>query len=148
MSAAAAPPPDPTPPPPAEQVTVASGVDHPDTEDVRAVMQAYVSGIDERRYPDAFSRFSPDSDSARGGLELWTAGQSTTAITAARIVAVRDAETDGEVEADLTFTSQQSAEYGPSGQTCTNWELTYEMTAPEPDRLIRKARMLNPPRAC
>ncbi len=128
-------------------VEVAPGVSHPATDGVRAVLDGYVSGIDAQRYADAFAYFSPDSDSARRGLATWTRGQSTTAIKDPVITTVRDSGAN-RVEVDMTFTSTQDTKYGPSGQTCTNWRLAYDMVGPGPGWLIRSARTLTPPRAC
>lgn len=61
-------------------VAVAAGVDDPATAEVRAVVGGYVSGIDQRRYADAFAYLSPDSATAKAGLATWQQGQSTTAI--------------------------------------------------------------------
>lgn len=54
----------------------------------------------------------------------------------------------GAVEVDVTFTSTQDATFGPNGQTCTKWQLAYDMVGPGPGWLIRGARTLAPPRSC
>ncbi|OJY53053.1 serine/threonine-protein kinase [Pseudonocardia sp. 73-21] len=146
-AAATTAPPAPTTAAAAGLVALAPGITHPATDEVRAVLAGYVSGIDDKRYADAFAYFSPASDPARGGLAKWTHGQSTTAIRDPVITAVRDTGAD-RVEVDMTFTSTQDATYGPSGQTCTNWRLAYDMQGPGPGWLIRRARTLAPPAAC
>ena len=62
-----------------------------------------------------------------------------------RILAISDLPGDA-VTATVTYRSTQDAEFGPNGETCTNWRLSYEMVGP--DRLIRRARVLADPQAC
>ncbi|WP_433558767.1 serine/threonine-protein kinase [Pseudonocardia xinjiangensis] len=128
-------------------VDVAPGVAHPALEEARTVIDGYVAGINENRYADAFALLHPDSDIARSGLEVWAKGQATTVIHNPVLTAVRDDDADG-LEVDVAFTSTQSAELGPGGQTCTNWQLTYRLAGPAPGLLIRGARTIAPPQAC
>lgn len=138
----------PAPPTPAvESVALDPDVDHPAAAEVRAVLRGYFAGINERRYADAFAYYSPGSKPFRDGLAVWTEAQSTSSITNPAISAVRDTGSDA-VEVDVTFTSRQDAQHGPGGQTCTNWELAYDLVGPGPGRLIRGARTLSPPRGC
>jgi hypothetical protein len=48
----------------------------------------------------------------------------------------------------MNFTSYQAAEFGPDGQTCTYWQLAYEMDGSGPVWLIRGASALTPPVGC
>ena len=134
--------------PSAEPVALDPGIDHPAAADVRAVLGGYITGINERRYADAFAFYSPDSAAAKGGLTAWTEAQSTSSITNPAISAARATGDPNAVEVDVRFISTQDAEHGPNGQTCTNWELAYDMIDPGPGWLIRGARALSPPRAC
>jgi serine/threonine-protein kinase PknK len=134
--------------PAADPVALDADVVHPAAADVRAVLRGYITGINERRYADAFAYYSPDSAAAKGGLTAWTEAQSTSSITDPAISAVRSTGDPNAVEVDVRFTSTQDAEHGPNGQTCTNWELAYDMAGPGPGWLIRGARTLTPPRAC
>ena len=55
----------------------------------------------------------------------------------------------GTVNAEMTFTSTQTAELGPNGQTCSRWDLVYTMVGPGPDWRIRLAEHAAPtPSAC
>jgi plasmid stability protein len=136
-----------TPTPAADPVALAAGVDHPATAEVRAVLRGFITGINERRYADALAFHSPDSPTARGGLAKFTREQSTSRIIDPAITAVRDDGANG-VEVDVRFASTQDAAFGQNGQTCTNWELAYDMVGPGPGWLIKSARALAPPRAC
>jgi serine/threonine-protein kinase PknK len=133
--------------PPDDVVAVAGGVNHPATVDARKTLHEYIAGIDESRYQDAFDTFTTDSDIYRGGLDAWAEGQSTTYIVDALITGVRDVDPDT-IEVDMSFTSFQDEAYGPNGQSCTEWQLAYEMVGSGPNWLIRKATPIVSPVAC
>ena len=128
-------------------VAIAPGLTHPATDEVARVLDDYVTGIDDRRYADAFALFTPDNPTARKGLDVWIAAESTTQIRDARLVSVRDGAT-GVVTAEMTFTSTQEAALGPHGQTCSTWDLLYDMTGPGPDWRIHLARTRGDPKPC
>ena len=140
-----------TPPPPTSAstaaVAVAPGIAHPATADVATVLDAYVAGINERRYSDSFALLSPDNPTAKKGVQAWIDAESSTQIRDARLRSVSDGPT-GTVNAEMTFTSTQSAELGPNGQTCTQWNLVYAMVGPGPDWRIRLAGSRSDPVAC
>ena len=142
-----APPAPTTPAAPASAVAVAAGITHPATADVARALDAYVSGIDDRRYSDAFALFGPDNATARKGLAAWEAAESTTQIRDARLLAVRDG-TAGSVTAEMTFTSTQDARFGPDGQTCSRWDLVYDMSGPGPNWLIHRVSTRADPKPC
>jgi len=140
-----------TPPPPTSAgtaaVAVAPGITHPATADVATVLDAYVTGINERRYSDSFALLSPDNPTAKKGVQAWIDAESSTQIRDARLRSVSDGPT-GTVNAEMTFTSTQSAELGPNGQTCSQWDLVYTMVGPGPDWRIRLAGSRSDPVAC
>ena len=128
-------------------VDVAGGVTNPATVDARGTLHTYINGINNSDYQDAFNTFTTDSDAYQGGLDTWAEGQSTTYIVDALITGVRDIDLET-IEVDMNFTSFQTAEYGPSGQTCTEWQLAYEMVGSGPNWLIRKATPIVAPVGC
>jgi hypothetical protein len=144
---AASTPPAPTSAPGTATVAVAPGITHPATAEVAAVLDAYVTGINDRRYSDSFALLSPDNPTAKKGVQAWIDAESTTRIRDARLRSVSDGPT-GTVNAEMTFTSTQSAELGPDGQTCTQWDLVYAMVGPGPDWRIRLASSRSDPVAC
>jgi serine/threonine-protein kinase PknK len=146
-TAAAGTPPPPTSAPGTAAVEVAPGITHPATADVATVLDAYVAGINERRYSDSFALLSPDNPTAKKGVQAWIDAESTTQIRDARLRSVSDGPT-GAVNAEMTFASTQSAELGPDGQTCTQWDLVYAMVGPGPDWRIRLASSRSDPVAC
>ena len=141
------PAPPPTTAPATGAVAIAPGITHPATSDVARVLDAYVTGINERRYSDAFALLSPDNPTAKRGVQAWIDAESSTRIRDARLRSVSDGPT-GSVNAEMTFTSTQSAELGPNGQTCTLWDLVYTMVGPGPDWRIRLADTRSDPVAC
>ena len=80
-------------------------------------------------------------------MQAWIDAESSTQIRDARLRSVSDGPT-GTVNAEMTFTSTQSAELGPNGQTCTQWDLVYAMVGPGPDWRIRLASSRSDPVAC
>jgi serine/threonine-protein kinase PknK len=128
-------------------IDVAGGVNHPATVDARQTLHQYIAGINNSDYQDAFNTFSADSDVYKGGLDQWSDGQSTTSISDALITGVRDLDLDT-IEVDMNFTSFQDAAYGPDGQTCTEWQLAYQMVGSGPTWLIQKATPIVAPASC
>ncbi len=128
-------------------VVIAPGVTHPAAPDVARMLDAYVSGINDRRYSDAFAVFSPDNPTARKGLDAWVAAESTTQIRDARLLSVSDS-TAGSVTAEMTFSSTQDAQFGFNGQTCSRWDLRYNMVGPGPNWRIHLASTRTDPKAC
>ncbi len=143
----AATPPAPSPAPVTTAVAIAPGVTHPATAEVARVLDAYVTGINERRYSDAFALFSPDNPTAKRGVQAWITAESTTQIRAARLLSVIDGPA-GSVSAEMTFTSTQNAELGFNGQTCSQWDLVYDMVGPGPDWRIHLVSTRSEPKAC
>jgi hypothetical protein len=111
------------------------------------VLDAYVTGINERRYSDSFALLTPDNPTAKKGVQAWIDAESTTRIRDARLLSVSDGPA-GTVNAEMTFTSTQTAELGPARQTCSKWDLDYTMVGPGPDWRIRLAGARNDPVAC
>jgi protein kinase-like protein len=143
--------PAPAPPTPAPtttappQIAVAGGVDNPGREAVVTRLDGYFRALNDRDYAAAFDAFSPDSAVVDNGLPAFRTGNSTTAVSRQRILAIEDLDPSG-VLVTVTYRSTQDAEYGVDGQTCTNWRLAYELTGPQ--LLIRRARAVTPPQAC
>lgn len=146
-AAVTTPAPPPTTAPATGAVAIAPGVAHPATADVARVLDAYVTGINERRYSDAFALLTPDNPTAKKGIQSWIDAESTTQIRDARLRSVADGPA-GAVNAEMTFTSTQTAELGPDGQTCSQWDLVYAMVGPGPDWHIRLVSTRSDPVAC
>ena len=143
-----APTPGPTTPADPQAVTLGAGVTGPAAESVRAVLDAYVTAIDDGRYEDAFALFSPESATARDGLDAWLDAQRPRALTDARLLSVNE-EGPGTAEAVLVFRSRQDPSYSPDGQQdCLDWELAYTFDGPAPGWLIRSSSTVTDPRPC
>ena len=136
-----------TTPPRLADVAVAPGVTHPATADVARVLDTFVSGINDRRYSDAFAVFAPDNPTAKKGLAAWVAAETSTQIHDARIVAVNEGAA-GSVNAEMTFTSAQDAALGWGGQSCSRWDLVYDLVGPGPDWKIHLVDTRGDPTPC
>jgi hypothetical protein len=106
-----------------------SGINSRDIQRTLAVMDP--AGVIDRNNPSQVEKFRVDV--------------STT--TDSNIVVHSIAEDPaGGLQAGVTFTSLQDARYGPNGQTCTNWSLTYLFTATvDGQLLIRRTSGTNTP---
>jgi hypothetical protein len=129
-------------------VALGAGVTGSAAESVRAVLDAYVTAVDDGRYEDAFALFSPESATARDGLDAWLDAQRPRSITDARLLSVRE-EGPGTAEAVLVFRSRQDPSDSPDGQQdCLDWELAYTFDGPAPGWLIRSSSTVTDPRPC
>jgi hypothetical protein len=101
-------------------------------ETVGAVLNEYFSGINDRDIPRVLAVMDPagvvDRDDPRQ-VQQFRDNVSTT--TDADIVVhwIRADDTTGGTQAGVTFTSRQEARYGPNGQTCSRWSLTYLLSS-------------------
>ena len=57
------------------------------------MLDAYVTGINERRYSDSFALLSPDNPTAKKGVQAWIDAESSTQIRDARLRSVSDGPT-------------------------------------------------------
>ncbi len=129
---APAPAPDASPPPPT-QVSVQGmsiGVAAVNTDsamnDVATTMGAYYGGIDNRNYMQAWDTYTSSLQSTIPYGPFAKALQ-TSQDSNVQVQSIQHGG-NGDVEADVSFTSHQSGQDGPNpGETCTNWSLDYHM---------------------
>jgi hypothetical protein len=98
----------------------------PDATAVAATLAAYFGGIDNRNYQDAWDTYT----SGEQGAVPYNAFASDESTTQDTQLAVQSIQHDGggNLEADVSFQSQQAGQYGPNpGETCTNWTLDYHL---------------------
>ncbi|MEE8603513.1 serine/threonine-protein kinase [Euzebya tangerina] len=116
-------PPPPDPPPPAG-LPVDITADHPDAPALASVLGRWGAGINEGAYADAFDLYSPALRD-RVTFTRFADGNSTSTISDARLLQVTE---DGpRRRVIIRFQSNQSAELGPDGQTCSRWELRWTL---------------------
>ena len=81
--------------------------------------------INRAAYESAFAVFTPDMQADMEGLSVWSAGLSTSFWRALTINAISG--TDAELTVDTTLRTEQAAQDGRDGQTCSDWGLRYTM---------------------
>ena len=129
----------------ARQIAVDGGITHPARDNVADRLDGYFRALNDKNYDAAFGYFSPDSAVAGNGLAAFRKNNSTTEVQRQRIIAIDNLAAD-RLQVTVTYRSTQDAQYGPSGATCADWRLAYELTGP--DRLIRRARLVTDPKPC
>lgn len=94
------------------------------TQSVANVFKKYFGGINSANYEQAWRTLSPK---LRGpSWSSFAKGTSTSYGTQAAISSVAPGPGES-VTAHVTFTSVQSPEKGPDGDTCDNWDLDYTL---------------------
>lgn len=106
------------------EVTVTS--DHADAPGVAQSLLVHGQAINNGAYEIAFDIFTEEMGKRLGGLEEWSSGLDTSYW---RELSVDDvAEIDGGLTADVALRTEQAAEFGRDGQTCSDWSLRYSLT--------------------
>jgi len=97
-----------------------------DAIDVADTLAAYFGGIDTRNYTQAWGTFTP---SAQAGVSFQTfSNEVSTSLDSQVVVRSLRRDSNGDIDAKVTFKSHQAGQYGPNpGETCTNWSLDYQL---------------------
>jgi hypothetical protein len=101
-------------------------------------LNEYYSGINSRDIERTLAVMDPAGVVNRndpGQAEKFRVDVSTTIDSNIVVHSIAD-DGAGGLQALVTFTSQQDSRYGPNGQTCTNWSLTYLFTATADGQLL------------
>jgi eukaryotic-like serine/threonine-protein kinase len=122
-----------TPPTPPSQVTIggmAIGISavntDPDATAVADTLAAYFGAIDNRNYRKAWDTYSA-GEQAVVPYGAFANQLSTTQDTQVTVQSIQH-DDGGNLEADISFQSQQAGQDGPSpGETCTDWTLDYHL---------------------
>jgi eukaryotic-like serine/threonine-protein kinase len=101
---------------------------------VAEMFNTYFSNINSKNYQQALSVFDPSglinpNDSSE--VQQFANGVSTTTDSSVTLVNIDPSDGSTVQTAEVQFTSDQQAGYGPPddpGSTCTNWDITYELT--------------------
>lgn len=126
--------PSPTAPPsPPGQVTIGGmtiGISAVNTDSgataVAATLAAYFGGIDARNYRDAWDTYT-SGEQGNVPYDAFASAESTTQDSQVTVQSIQH-DSGGDLEADVSFQSQQAGQYGPNpGETCTNWTLDYHL---------------------
>lgn len=93
---------------------------------VQETLAAYFGGIDSRDFPAAYAAYSPRLRASFS--ESSFASEDQTSTISGISVSTLNEQGNGDVVADVTFTSLQAPQDGPvPGQSCTNWSLAYSL---------------------
>jgi hypothetical protein len=115
-------------PPPPALVKYASGTvrSNPFANDVASTFTTYFGGIDDHNFQRAYFAYSPSYRSTVS-LAAFASGDKTSRILHGVIRSI-EANSDGSLTTDVTFTSHQAPAYGPvPGERCTNWSIAYHL---------------------
>ena len=110
----------------------------PDLIDVTDTFDEYVSLINSSREGDAYDLFLGPRLKDRITRDEFVQSMSTSFLTKLDVYNIFTAP-EGHVEAWVSFTSNQEASLGPEGQTCSEWDLTYEMILVDSIWVIERA---------
>ncbi|GEC09100.1 hypothetical protein SSP24_67550 [Streptomyces spinoverrucosus] len=142
--------PEPEPEPEPEYLAEAPGAsvdysqasDAPQAPEVAAMFAHFYGAINTKDYDKALGHYDPntatvDLDSA-SSRDKWKEVMATTEESDIALTAVRDS---GDFTlATVTFRSHQDPGYGPAGyenSTCTDWTITYQLTATDGYRIFK-----------
>ena len=113
--------------PPADDVrlNVTIESDQEDAPDIAQSLALHGQGINTGSYASAWTIFTPKMKRDMGSLEKWQQGLASSYWTDLVVTKVtREGDT---AEADAQLRTQQRAEDGRNGQTCSDWSFTYTM---------------------
>ena len=108
--------------PPAPDVVVLA--DHPEGPFVAATLQQWHDGINGADYALAFDAYTTALQQ-RVGFSQFADGNQTSVILAPVVNSISD--TSGGIDAVISFRSLQDPAYGPNGQDCSDWTLSWDM---------------------
>lgn len=98
---------------------------HQDGPAIATTFSLHGAAINAADYRVAFDFLSPQMQQRVGGLDNWSAGLSTSTWKQATLLEVVEAGEDRQVTVELQ--TEQSAQNGPQGQTCSVWWLRYTL---------------------
>ena len=104
-------------------LTMDIDLSNPDVLVAALIVQIHGEAINSGNYESAFAMFTPQMQEDMGGLDAWSSGLESSFW---RKLALTDhTVTEDSVELRMTLRTEQSAEDGPEGMSCTDWDLTY-----------------------
>jgi len=110
----------------------------PDLVTVADAFEEYFYLINSSREGDAYDLFFGPRLKDRITRQDFVQSMSTSYITELDVYNIFTAP-EGHVEAWVSFMSSQAADFGPDGQTCSEWDLTYELIAGDQGWVIERA---------
>jgi len=99
---------------------VPAAAQYPGAASIQPVITEYFQGINSRNYAEYLTSESPGQALT---LQQFQTGYRSTEDSNVIVTSITTAP-DGRPEADVTFTSRQQPQDGPSGESCTNWQVS------------------------
>lgn len=119
---------------------------HADAGDIAQTLFNHGDGINNGSYASAWTLFTPAMQVKLGTLDTWSPGVTSSYWKA---LEVSDVNRTGDTAiAETTLWTEQNAEDGPDGQTCSIWLINYTMQLVEGQWLIDEAKTRTAPSAC
>lgn len=109
---------------PPVEVTVTSG--SPEAASIAQAIQLYAQAINDRYFSLLWDLLTPAMRDRVGSLEGYAEGLSTSYWVAFDVLEV-EAVDDTTDRAVISARTEQAAEYGHDGQTCSDWAITYTL---------------------
>jgi len=109
-------------------VTIGIGAvnNDPDATAVAATLATYFGGIDSQNYRQAWDTYT-STQQASVPYQSFANTDQTSQDSQISVSSIQH-DSNGNLEADVSFQSQQAGQYGPTpGETCTNWTLDYHL---------------------
>jgi len=98
---------------------------HPDAADITQMLALHGESINRGEYEAAYSLFTDSMKKRQGSAGDWSSGLNTSYW---RTLTVDDVTRVGEVATvQVRFRTEQDAEFGPKGATCSDWSQTRTM---------------------
>jgi len=120
--------------------------EHELAEALGSALFQHGQAINVRNLEASWSLFSDAMKNRQGNFEKWSQGLATTYWLIAEL---REIKTSGDAATVRTFIrTEQDEAYGPDGQTCSIWPLTYTFRWNGSDWLIDRAKLRAEPSAC
>jgi len=108
-------------------VDISAVTTSPDIGQIQSTFESYFGGINIRNWDQAYAEYSP-SYQANTSEQAFETTDSTSTDTNVAITSVT-VNADESVTVNVSFTSNQAANYGPNGETCTEWTLAYQLVS-------------------
>lgn len=120
--------------------------DHEDAYSIAATLTVHGQSINEGNYSSAWALFTDANKARVQDLEAWSRGVATSYW---RLITVNSVVRDGDkATAEVILRTEQTAEAGFDGQTCSIHSMSYELVLVEGVWLIDRARRPADPEAC
>lgn len=121
----------------------------PSSQEIANFLLWHALSINRQDYEAAFADFTTQEQAEMGGLQVWSAGQQSSAWQSITLETLSGFDTT--MLAGVSFRTYQDAAYGYNGQTCSDFSVNYTLVHSGGRWLIESAKSpsgFETPRAC